>query len=103
LSDFDSLSRGDQYLRLLEIEYQDLLKYARLELSMIIETRRKYQYTDEDANRLDAHQQETARSIDYFVRILQGLKGAENGETISTDEKSESLEQFTGVTCTTVL
>jgi hypothetical protein len=101
-SDFDSLSRGDQYLRLLQIEYESLLKDARFTVSWVREALEKYQYSDADRARMLASLAFARKSIKYFKELV---KGAENGESDSipsrTDE-GKSLDKFEGINCTTV-
>lgn len=99
--EFDKMSRGQQFLHLLRLEYQNLLRNARLQVLLTKHKMELYAYEDEEETLKDLEFYQN--SIKYYSDILKELEGAEN-EEILTDSlpESESLNTFKGITCITV-
>jgi len=101
---FNELTRGEQYLRLLRIEYEDLIRAARFDIYYWKELLTRYQYTPIELENIQKSMQSGYRDIEYYSEKLREL-GVENGDRILTESNnSESpIDRFEGITCTTVM
>lgn len=101
---FDDMTRGEQFLHLTRIEYQDLIRHARFWVSSMEHSLETYTFTVSERDRYEEEIRQHKQDIRYYTEVLQGI-GAENEEPLTEIPISESpfAIKFTGVTCTTVL
>jgi hypothetical protein len=95
------MTRGQKYLKLLQIEYQDLIQMARRENHYLNSMLEKYMFEPQEIASLNVQIEANKSDIAYYLEIL-AKTGAENEDHLT--EKSESpTEGLVAVTCTTVL
>ena len=98
---FNEMTRGEQYLRLLRIEYEDQLRFASYFRANILYSLRTYPHTPEELQ--EKMKEVSALEID-MKRAREFLGGAENDEIVTEPQSSETptTDKFTEITCTTV-
>lgn len=100
--DLNQLSRGNQYIHLLRIEYMDLLRQSRLTAYSVREALKRYTYSAEDLISLEHTLKTSEIEIQYYTQILEGM-GAENEESVLTAQSpSAESPQYAGESCITV-
>lgn len=98
------MTRGQEYLKLLKIEYQDLVKIAKSHIAMYEYSLEHYVFEPEEKVTVLKFIEEYKQDVKYYSESLRLLGGAENEDTILTESKnSESpRDKFVGISCTTV-
>jgi hypothetical protein len=103
MTNFDDLSRGEQFLLLQQRDYEAIVKGHRDQIQYIKYMMERYPgaYGPEDVARMLTEIEVYKLDIEYYS---QYIKGAENEEPLTESHKeSESpIDTFKGVTCTTV-
>lgn len=101
---FDEMTRGEQFLHLLEIEYHDLIKFAIAQVSYIRYALETYLHTEAERDNAQWQIQEFEKDVVYYRDRLKEIGGVENEASLTesqTDSESPP-DRFVGVTCTTV-
>jgi tRNA U38,U39,U40 pseudouridine synthase TruA len=99
------MTKGQEYLRLLRIEYQDLINIAKSEIAGYRYYMEHYLLTPEDIQTYLNQIRWNEFDIQQYSEALKLLGGVENAET-RTESRGDSespRRQFTGVNCTTVM
>jgi hypothetical protein len=98
------MTPGQRYLRLLRIEYAELVRIAKANVDIYEYSLEHYVNSEVDRERILKDIEDFKKDVDFYGKALTGLGGAEN-EEILTESKldSESPSKFVGITCTTVL
>lgn len=103
---FDELTRGQQFLRLLEIEYQDLLRMAQVNIANGEYYLKHYTLSPEEKETIQKNIRQDEADLRYYSGILTGIGGAENegAESLTESHDSESPKSgLVDIDCTTVL
>lgn len=96
---FNEMTRGEQYLRLLQIEYEDRLRFASYFRNNILYSLQTYPHTEEER----VAKEKEIRFLEIDMReAREFLEGAENDDNVTEIQSSESPAKFTEITCTTV-
>ena len=105
-------ARGKEFVAVLIAEYEQLIRIAKMNLSLAQNYLSKYQYDENDKSTLTKHMQEDQQDIEHYSAILAELKGENNGSldihasTVSSGMRGQASgrgESLTRVGCTTVL
>lgn len=99
------MTRGQDYLRLLRMEYEDLVKIARTQIASYRYYMEHYTLTPDDIQNYLDNIRFNEMDIKQYGEALELLGGAENEDTLTESIKdSESpRSEFVGINCTTVL
>lgn len=100
---FDKMTKGEQFLKLLRVEHEEQLKYARYFSSILRYGLNTYLYSPEERAAKEKELSFLEMDIKYAQDALNML-GAENDEPVteSKDSETPNSDKFTEITCTTV-
>lgn len=106
MTEFDELSRGDQFLLLRNRDYEILIKVLRTEITNLNYLMKHYpeSYSSLDIKRIISEIEMMKKDIEFYSQFITDKGGAENEEFLTesrTDSESPS-DQYKGPTCTTV-
>lgn len=90
--------RGEEFTRILVREYEQLLEDAKTAVSRVERLIKEYEYTPTQLADQEWRASKHAEDIIHYTKILNGLKGAENGSTIPTAESEAESPKWDACT-----
>jgi hypothetical protein len=99
------MGKGADYLRLLRLDYERLIRDAQNDIEYANYMLSKYDYEPHQLERVNRQLNEHYKDIAFYRKKLEETGGAENEEVLtgSTKDSESPSGKFVGITCTTVL